>query len=324
MDTDPGGGETPHLTWGNVGLAFSFILFDAVVSTTFNLGVGSSLVTAAVRCVLQLSVVALVLQKVFETNNPWAVAGIACLLNLMGTTETVVNKSKRRYKHMFPSVLVGMLGSTIPVSIVGIRFAMAVQPFWKPEQYIPVVGMLCGSTISGIVVSVSYVLKELHDNRDKVEMYLAFGASRFEACMPIAKEALRLALTPNINQMSVLGIIAIPGMMTGAILGGSSVEQAARLQMVIMFMISSSTALASIATTIFSLAVVVDGEHRVRSDRIDSREHAVWRARDRVISKTVDSVKHIAGRAWNGVRELLGRKRDAEDGDVRERQRLLG
>lgn len=77
MDADPGGPTSP-LTWGNVGLAFSFILFDAVVSFVAGLGVGSSLVTAAVRCVLQLSVVALVLQKVFETNNPFAVAGIAC------------------------------------------------------------------------------------------------------------------------------------------------------------------------------------------------------------------------------------------------------
>lgn len=77
MDTDPGS-STTHLTWANVGLAFSFILFDAVVSMFFGLGVGSSLVTAAVRCVVQLSIVALVLQKVFETNNPWAVAAIAC------------------------------------------------------------------------------------------------------------------------------------------------------------------------------------------------------------------------------------------------------
>lgn len=103
---DPGAGTT-LLSYGNVALAFSFILFDAVISSTFGLGVGSSLVTAAIRCVIQLSVVALVLKKVFEANNPWAVAGIACassfifrssfiltqsflqgLLNIMGTTET--------------------------------------------------------------------------------------------------------------------------------------------------------------------------------------------------------------------------------------------
>ncbi|KAF7972947.1 hypothetical protein HWV62_16512 [Athelia sp. TMB] len=321
---DPGSDKDVTLTYANVGLAFSFICFDALVSFFFGLGVGSSLVTAAVRCVLQLAVVATLLQKVFEADNPFAVAGIAALLNLMGTFETVVNKSKRRYHRMFPSVLIGMLGSTIPVSIIGTRFAMSVQPFWTPTRYIPIVGMLCGSTISGIVVSVTYVLKELHDNRDKVEMYLAFGASRFEACKPIATEALRLALTPTINQMSVLGIIAIPGMMTGALLGGASVDQAAKLQMVIMFMISASTTLASIVTTVLALAVVVDGEHRVRSDRVDVRPHAVYRARAWAAGRVLAGAKWVvapATRAWGRWRKKGG---EAEADGEGVGDRLLG
>ncbi|KAG1821979.1 uncharacterized protein BJ212DRAFT_933489 [Suillus subaureus] len=328
--------DTTHLDWGNVGLGFSFILFNGLISTSLQLGVGSSLLSAAIRCVVQLGLVALVLQKVFETNNPWAVGSIACLLNLLGTIEAVVNKSKKRYNHMFSSVLFGMLCSTIPVSIIGIRFAMAVDPFWKPEQYIPIVGMLCGGTISGIVVSVSYVLREIYDNRDKVEMYLAFGASRFEACRPVAREALRLALTPTINQMrfvpskiqaisnsvftldnSVIGIIAIPGMMTGAILGGSSVQQAARLQMVIMFMISASTALASIITTITTLAVVVDSEDRLRPDRVDVREHPVWRARNWLFSRAVDGVKRT-------VQSCRGLRREDRQNGAADTERLLG
>lgn len=66
------------LTWLNVGLAFSFILFDVIVSGILGLGVGSSLLVAAIRCMVQLGVVALLLQSVFETENPWAVAAIAC------------------------------------------------------------------------------------------------------------------------------------------------------------------------------------------------------------------------------------------------------
>ena len=76
MDTGPES-PTTQLTWGNVGLAFSFIVFNAAISRSFGLGVGTSLVTAATHCVVQLSLVALVLQKVFETNDPWGVAGIA-------------------------------------------------------------------------------------------------------------------------------------------------------------------------------------------------------------------------------------------------------
>ncbi|EIW84455.1 hypothetical protein CONPUDRAFT_151474 [Coniophora puteana RWD-64-598 SS2] len=81
------------------------------------------------------------------------------------------------------------------------------------------------------------------------------------------------------NQMSVIGLISIPGMMTGAILGGSFVEQAAKLQIIIMFMLSASMALASIVATVLALRVVVDKEHRVRLDRVDVRDHAIWRVR---------------------------------------------
>ncbi|KAG0708124.1 UPF0014-domain-containing protein [Suillus ampliporus] len=303
--------DSTHLGWANVGFGFAFILFDALLSTSLQLGAGSSLLSAAVRCVVQLAQVALVLQKVFETNSPWAVGGIACVFNLLGTIEAVVNKSKKRYNYMFSSVLFAMLFSTIPVSAIGVRFAMDIDPFWKPEQYVPIVGMLCGGTISGIVVSASYVLQEiwqvapLIDNRDKVEMYLAFGASRFEACRPVAREALRLALIPTVSQMSVIGIIAIPGMMTGAIIGGSSVQQAARLQMVVAFMICSSAVLSSIITTIFTLVVVIDSEDRVRPDRIDVREHPIWRARNWFINRAVEGVKCTV-RSCRGLGQTSG------------------
>jgi len=284
-------GDNTHLTWLNVGVGFAFVAVDAMVSHGLGLGVGTSLVSAAVRCVVQLSIMGLVLQSVFETSSPWAVGGISCLLLVLGSFETVANKSKYRFSGMFPSTLVAMAISTIPVSILGTRFAMSETPFWAAEKYIPVLGMLCGSTISGIVVATTSVLKELHENRDKVETYLAFGASRYEACKPLATSALRLALTPTINQMSVIGLISIPGMMTGAILGGASVEQAAKLQMIIMFMINASTALAAITGMLAALSVAVDDQSRVRSERISNEKHVLWRTRDRAINGAIHAGK---------------------------------
>jgi ABC-type iron transport system FetAB permease component len=72
------GGPTANLDWVNVALGLSFILFNVALSTYFELGIGRSLLTAAIRCILQLAVVAMLLEKVFETNNPFAVAGITC------------------------------------------------------------------------------------------------------------------------------------------------------------------------------------------------------------------------------------------------------
>ena len=163
--------------------------------------------------------------------------------------------------------------------------------------------------------------RNLHDtarqNRDKVEVYLAFGASRMEACRPMAKDALRAALTPVINQMrcctnssgnssfaentifsSVLGIIAIPGMMTGALLRGSSVDQASKLQMIIMFMLTSATTMASVFTTIAVIVVTTDGEHQIRDNRIDGGIHALWQARDAAVKRITSLVKDLFGSSW--------------------------
>lgn len=174
------------------------------------------------------------------------------------------------------------------------------------------------------------------ENKDKIETYLAFGATRFEACRPAASEALRLALTPIINQMryrlsfpsilspslpltqtramrySVIGIISIPGMMTGAILGGSPVDQAAKLQMVIMFMIGASTALASIATTLFALSVGVDADGRIRVDKMRGGLGGVW---------------GLVGTGWRGVKGWWGARRDRrrdEERDVHEEESTEG
>ncbi|TRM64564.1 hypothetical protein BD626DRAFT_492227 [Schizophyllum amplum] len=268
MDGAPSDPDEQELTYLNVSTAFTFIILDAVVSAYYNLDIGGKLVWAACRCVVQLSLLSLVLRPVFELQNPLFVFGLVLILNCLGTIEVVVNKSKKRFQHMLPVVLAALLGSTVPVSIIGVRFALGIIPFWTPPHYVPIAGMLIGNAISGVVVSTSYVLKELQDNRDKVETYLAFGASRMEACRPIVLEGLRLALTPTINQMSVIGLISIPGMMTGALLGGSSVSRASKLQMIIMFLISGSAALSALIATVACVAIVVDGQGRVRGERI--------------------------------------------------------
>ena len=109
-------------------------------------------------------------------------------------------------------------------------------------------------------------------------------------------------------------------MMTGAILGGSSVQQAARLQMVIMFMISSSTALSSIVTTIFALSVVVDKDHRIRTDKIDNRPHAIWRGRDWLLERLAEALKRL----WYRLTGAFGKKKLVDGVAEDENERLLG
>ena len=130
-----------------------------------------------------------------------------------------------------------MLVSTVPISMLGAHFAMGVRPFWTPDQYSEPCGL--ATTRRKLIYPWSsrhrYAMRERHrlylcdaelcaqrtrvrpflprtsksnitraccsENRDKTETYLAFGASRFEACRPLAVEGVRLALMPVINQM---------------------------------------------------------------------------------------------------------------------------
>ena len=69
--------DQPLLTWSNVALALSFVVFDAVLSSIYRLGISSSLISAAFRCIVQLSVMALVLESIFKTQNPYGIAGLA-------------------------------------------------------------------------------------------------------------------------------------------------------------------------------------------------------------------------------------------------------
>ena len=133
---------------------------------------------------------------------------------------------------------------------------------------------------------------------------------------------------------SVIGIIAIPGMMTGALLGGSSVEQAAKLQsklkllsrrdalslpkVIIMFCISASTAFGTIIAVILCLAILVDTDHRVRGERLDTKKHTVWKRRDEIL----ESVREVVVEIWSKG-QWQGKSRQTERDPIELQQGLL-
>jgi len=102
---------------------------------------------------------------------------------------------------------------------------------------------------------------------------------------------------------SVIGMISIPGAMTGSILGGASVTQAARLQMVLVFLISSVVVLSSIVATGFALIIVVDQDHRIRVDHIDSSKFILWKYRERLFEKIGGFGSHVLCRIRDPLRK---------------------
>ncbi|KAF9995898.1 hypothetical protein BGZ79_010377 [Entomortierella chlamydospora] len=161
------------------------------------------------------------------------------------------------------------IASTL-ILVNGTRLAMGVDPLRSPKEFIPALGMLLGNTMTGITLGLDQCLSQLSDNKEKIELYLSMGATRWEACRPVAVEAMRRAMMPTINQMSIIGLISIPGMMTGQLIAGASVMNAAKSQQIIMFLISGAAAFGTLSSVLIYFTPVISIMTKSKSPRRNS------------------------------------------------------
>ncbi|MEO0604333.1 MAG: ABC transporter permease, partial [Myxococcota bacterium] len=143
-----------------------------------------------------------------------------------------------------------------------------VEPWWAPRYLVPLVGMILGNALTGVSLGVDRALTVVEEQQHALEALLALGASRLEAARPVAAEALRTGMIPILNAMSAVGLITIPGMMTGQILGGAEPALAARYQLLILFLIAGAVALGTTIAVFAVLAWLIDDDPKLRPDRI--------------------------------------------------------
>jgi putative ABC transport system permease protein len=132
--------------------------------------------------------------------------------------------------------------------------------------------MLLGNGLTGISLSLDRLLDDLEDHRTTIEARLALGATLWEAILPEMRDGIKNGLIPIINSMMVVGLVSLPGMMTGQILAGADPINAVSYQILIMFMIASATALGTILLCMLAFRALAHPEHRIRWERIVERD----------------------------------------------------
>ena len=241
----------------------------AGVSIRMRLGLGRSILTAALRTTVQLLLVGLVLKAIFSYVHPLLLLAMALVMLGVAARE-VMQRQHRRFSGWwgFGTGAVSMLVSSFSVAILALVVMVGVEPWYAPQYAIPLLGMVLGNTMNGVALGLDRLTATAWREARVIEARLLLGQTGPEAVRDILKESIRAGLIPVVNAMAVAGLVSLPGMMTGQILAGSPPLEAVKYQILIMFLITTGTGFGTLAAVRLGARRLFDDRHRLRLDRL--------------------------------------------------------
>jgi len=257
----------------NFQLALSVILVVIAggISAALRLGLLKSLAWGTVRTFIQLTFIGYVLKYVFSANNLWLIFVIIVVMCFIAARASV-----RRTPNVprYPVTLAfwSLLASTVLVGFIVVRVIINPVPWYSARIVIPIFGMILGNSMNGIALSLDRLYGESYARAGEIEALLAFGATPWEAIRGCVHDAMRAGMTPTINSLMVVGLVSLPGMMTGQILGGADPHEAVRYQIVVMLMISAAVAIGCLLLVGFSYKRLFTPDGALKEEIFKSRQ----------------------------------------------------
>ncbi len=228
--------------FGRLMLGYSLLLIPLGIMLWAGLPMMGRTLTAIARMTVQLLFVGFYLQVVFDLNNIWLNAGWVLVMISVADLSIVrgCDLSLRRLGGpIFASLLIG---TTIPLFFI--LGPVLGRPNLLDAQYmIPIGGMILGNCLRADIIGIRHFYESIRTNEKPFLLSLAQGASLNEATRPFLRDALTAALAPTVATMATIGLVSLPGMMTGVILGGSDPWVAIQYQILIIIAIFTGTAL---------------------------------------------------------------------------------
>ena len=251
------------LSWWQLGLALVLVVVVAVVSLRQRLGLERDLLVGTVRTIVQLYLVGLILAAVFSAARWYWVLLILVVMAAVATHAAVARLAKP-IPGVYWIAAAALTISTAATLAYVIGVVVSPRPWWEPQYVIPIAGMILGNSMTSAALAGDRLQADLFTRRDEIEARLALGFSGREAVQPLVRSALRAAMIPTVNGMMTVGVVQLPGMMTGQILAGASPLTAIRYQIVVVFMLAVATALGSLLFVRLAVGRYLTPAHQLR------------------------------------------------------------
>ena len=219
-----------------VGFLFGIVI---ILSYREQLEIGKTYLQAAVRCVVQLLLVGYLIEYIFELSRWYFVVALLVAMSVIAAragTARITSKTKNLGLMVWIAIFLGTIIDTVIVTEVVLK----IDPWWNPRYLLPLAGMIMGNALNSGSMAGERFVSELRNRKSEIETMLILGFSSQRACIEMKRTAVRGALIPTFNAMFTVGLVHLPGMMTGQILGGVSPVTASKYQIIVMFMVSST------------------------------------------------------------------------------------
>lgn len=259
--------EYIQIGYPQLALASLLMLINVGLSLWLRLGMEKRLLVAAFRMTAQLLLIGLVLEWIFALRDPLIILLLALVMGVNAGV-AAVGRTSRRFPGIYRNSLINVMFAAFLVTGMASNGIIRVDPWYDPQYLIPLLGMLLGNALTGITLALDRFTEGLVVRRSMVESMLCLGATRWEAAHREVKDAIRSGMIPLINSMMVMGIVSLPGMMTGQLLAGVSPQDAVRYQIMIVFMIAATTALGILGVVIMSFFSLFTPRHRLKSENL--------------------------------------------------------
>jgi putative ABC transport system permease protein len=260
------------LTPFDVAIAAVLIVLDGVLSLLLRLNLHTQLAIAAIRLVVQLVFIGYVLRLVFSIASPLVTLAVVLVMVAIAGREVAARPEQRLGRYGNYAVGASAVAiATFLTAILALTTAIRPQPWYDARYAIPLAGIILGSVLNGGSLALDSLLSGVVRERAAIEAQLALGASFSQAMRGLIRASVRRALLPIINQMSAAGIVTLPGIMTGQILAGMDPLEAAKYQILLIFLLSGGSGLAAVAVVYLAAMRLTDDRQRLRIDRLTAK-----------------------------------------------------
>ncbi len=244
---------------------YALMIVPLAIFFYLRLGIIRDTLISLLRMTVQLILVGLYLKYVFQLNNAF-VSLLWVVIMLVVANLSILNKAGLKRRRFFWRSFAGVAGSTLLASGWFILVSIRPDPIYDARYLVPITGMILGNCLRSNVLSLERFYSGIRKNENEFMTYLMLGANLNEAIRPYLRDAIKAAVNPSVATMATMGIVSLPGMMTGQILGGAMPMEAIKYQIGIMIGIFTSMVVAALVNIHLSLSVAFDDYQRLDAD----------------------------------------------------------